>query len=522
MKRSWFSFAAALAVALVCGGSLRAEVQLPAIFTSHMVLQRDQANPVWGKAAPGEDVTVSIAGQEHKAKAGEDGRWTVKLDALKVNAEPQQLTIKGSSGSQIVLDDVLVGEVWICSGQSNMQWSVDQGTNPDLEKLTAKYPQIRLISVPQVGTQEPQFTFNGKWEACTPENVGQFSAVGYAFGRQLHNTLNVPIGLIDDAWGGSACEAWINRDTLAKDGRFSELLARWEAIEKNYDPAKADAAHKVAMEKWQAAVAQAKKDGKQPPRGPSHPGGQLTGNARPGNIYNGVLLPTIGYGIRGVVWYQGESNASRAYQYRDLFPLMVKSWRDEWKQGDFSFYWVQLADFLAEQPQPGDSAWAELREAQTMSLSLPKSGQAVIIDIGEGKDIHPKNKLEVGLRLARWALAKDYGIKVPFQSPTYKGMEVKGSKVNVTFDHVGAGLNTFDVAEVRGFAVAGEDKKWHWATGKIISSDTVEVFSPEVRQPVAVRYAWADNPVCNLYSKEGLPATPLRSDDWPGVTINAK
>lgn len=520
MKRTWFSFAAVATIAVAFAGPARAEVKLPAIFSSHMVLQRDLANPVWGLAAPGEEVAVALGDQRHTAKAGDDGRWSVKLAPLPVGG-PHKITVRGA-GNEIVLDDVLVGEVWICSGQSNMQWSVDQATNADLEKLTANFPQIRIISVPQVGTQEPQFTFNGKWEACTPQNVGQFSAVGFFFGRQLHQTLNVPIGLIDDAWGGSACEAWINRETLAKDGRFSELLARWQQIEKGYDPEKADAAHKVAMAKWQDAVAAAKKEGKQPPRAPQHPGAQLTGNHRPANIYNGVLKPTIGYGIRGAVWYQGESNASRAYQYRDLFPLMITSWRDEWKQGDFSFYWVQLADFKAEQAEPVESDWAELREAQTMTMSLPKTGEAVIIDIGEGKDIHPKNKLEVGLRLARWALANDYGVKVPFRSPTYKAMETQGNKVLVKFEHVGAGLNTFDVAEVRGFAVAGEDKKWHWAKGRVIGADVVEVTCPEVKNPVAVRYAWADNPVCNLYSKEGLPATPFRSDDWPGVTAAAK
>ena len=520
MKRSLFAPAAFVAAALVCS-SAWADVTLPAIFSSHMVLQRDLANPVWGKAAPGEEVTVTIADQTHTAKAGDDGLWKVKLNPLAVNAKPQQLTIKGA-GAPIVLDDVLVGEVWICSGQSNMQWSVDQANNPDLEKLTANFPLIRLISVPQVGTQEPQFTFQGQWEVCTPQNVGQFSAVGFFFGRQLFQTLNVPIGLIDDAWGGSACEAWINRESLAKDGRFSELLARWENIEKSYDKAKADEAYAAAMEKYKQIAADAKAKGVQPPRPPQHPGGMMTGNARPANIYNGVLKPTIGYGIRGAIWYQGESNAGRAYQYRDLFPFMIKTWRDEWGQSDFSFYWVQLADFMAEQAQPVESAWAELREAQTMTLNLPKTGEAVIIDVGEGNDIHPRNKQEVAMRLARWALANDYGVKIPFQSPTYKSMEVQGDKVVVTFDHVGSGLRTIDVSEVRGFAVAGEDKKWHWATAKVTGNNTVTVSCPEVKNPVAVRYAWADNPVCNLLSKDGLPATPFRSDDWPGVTISAK
>jgi sialate O-acetylesterase len=243
----------------------------------------------------------------------------------------------------------------------------------------------------------------------------------------------------------------------------------------------------------------------------------MRGNARPANIYNGVLKPTIGYGIRGAIWYQGESNAGRAYQYRDLFPLMIKSWRDEWGIGDFSFYWVQLADFMAEKPEPADSAWAELREAQTMTMDkLPKTGEAVIIDIGEGKDIHPRNKLDVGKRLARWALARDYGIDIPYQSPLYSSMEKQGNKIVVSFKN-NPELTTFDVPEPRGFAIAGSDRKFVWAKAKIVGNK-IEVWADEVADPVAVRYAWADNPVCNVYGKDGLPLTPFRTDDWPGVT----
>jgi sialate O-acetylesterase len=362
--------------------------------------------------------------------------------------------------------------------------------------LAANYPQIRLISVPQVGTQEPQRDFNGKWQACTPETVGNFSAVGYLFGRQLYQTLNVPIGLINDAWGGSACEAWIRRDILTSDPQYKPLIDRWVDMEKKFESTPNDNNLK----------------------------GQMTGNHRPGNIYNGVLKPTIGFGIKGVIWYQGESNAGRAYQYRELFPLMIKSWRDEWGIGDFSFYYVQLADFLAEKPEPGESEWAELREAQTMTMDkLPKTGQAVIIDIGEGRDIHPRNKQEVAARLARWALAKDYGIgNVAFHSPQYKSMEKQGNKIVITFDHVGQGLYSFDVDHPRGFSIAGADKKWLPAEAKIVGKDKVEVWANIESDPVAVRYAWADNPVCNLYSRDGLPATPFRTDDWPGVTLNAK
>jgi sialate O-acetylesterase len=391
---------------------------------------------------------------------------------------------------------------------------VKQANDGDLEAKTAKYPKIRLISVPQVGTQEPQDDFKGKWEVCTPETAANFSAVGYFFGRQLFQTLDIPIGLIDDAWGGSACEAWVRRDLLEKDEKYQPLIARWEQTEKTYDAAKAKAS-------YDEAVAKAKAAGKAAPRAAGNP---LTGNARPGNIYNGVLKPTIGYGIRGVIWYQGETNAGRAYQYRDLFPLMIKSWRDEWNIGDFSFYWVQLADFMAEKSEPGESSWAELREAQTMTMAkLPNTGEAVIIDLGEARDIHPRNKQDVAKRLARWALARDYGISnIPYHSPQYKSMEKQGNKIVLSFDHIGGGLYTFDTAAPVGFAIAGDDKKFVWADAKLVGNDKVEVASDKVTDPVAVRYAWADNPICNVYSKEGLPLTPFRTDDWKGVTADAK
>ena len=290
-------------------------------------------------------------------------------------------------------------------------------------------------------------------------------------------------------------------------------MGRWKKTEESYDHETQVAAWKARVKKWEDG---GKKGNK--PRAPRNP---LTGNQRPANIYNGVLHPTIGYGIRGAIWYQGESNAGRSYQYRHLFPLMIQHWRDEWNQGDFPFYYVQLADFRNESADPQESAWAELREAQTMTMGkLKNTGEAVIIDVGEGRDIHPRNKQTVAKRLARWALAKDYGVKIPFQSPTYKSMEIKDGKATLTFDHVGRGLYTFDVREPVGFAIAGADKKFVWAKGKLVGANKVELWSDEVKNPVAVRYGWADNPVLNLYSREGLPATPFRTDDWPGVTID--
>jgi sialate O-acetylesterase len=506
MKRAPL-FLTLLASALFLSAA-EAGLKLPALVGDHMVLQRDLANPIWGWADPGADVAVSIAGQNHQAKADAQGKWRVTLNPMTGSNHALRLTI-ASKGEKIVLSNVVIGEVWICSGQSNMQWAVNQSDDPDLEAASANYPNIRIISVPQVGTQEKKDDFVGQWEICTPETVGDFSAVGYFFGRQIQQILGVPIGLIDNAWGGSAAEAWVSREVMDADARFQNVAEQWKTTEAGYD-------HEKVMADWKVKAAEAKAAGKPEPRMPSNP---LTGNQRPGNIWAGVLHPTIGYGIRGVIWYQGESNAGRAYQYDELFPLMISEWRKAWGIGDFPFYWVQLADFMAEKDQPAESSWAELREAQTKTLSLPNTGQAVIYDIGEGRDIHPRDKQNVGKRLARIALARDYGKAIEFQSPSYKAMEVTKGKAVLTFENVGAGgLYTFDTQEAVGFAVAGEEKVWHWAVGKVIAPDKVEVGCPEVANPVAVRYAWADNPVANLRGRNGLPVVPFRTDDWPLTT----
>lgn len=497
-----------LFVSILLTQPTRAELKLPAIIGPNMVLQRDMENPIWGWAEPGASISVFIGEQSHKATADDSGRWQVKLAPLEASAEPVTMTFK-SNDEELVLENILVGEVWICSGQSNMQWQVSQANDSDLETATAKFPNIRLISVPQVGTQELQNDFAGKWDVCSPETVGEFSAVGYFFGRQLHQTLDIPIGLIDNAWGGSAAEAWVARDVIEADPRFSAYIEEWKKTEASFD-------YDKAMADWKVKADAAKAEGKPAPRAPSN---VLAGQHRPGNLWAGILHPTIGYGIRGVIWYQGESNAGRAYQYDDLFSLMITEWRKAWEIGDFPFYWVQLADFMAEQEAPAESAWAELREAQTNTLALPNTGQAVIYDLGEGRDIHPRDKQNVAKRLARIALAKDYGQTLVYQGPTFKSLEVAGDKAVVTFENVGGGLYTFDTKEATGFAVAGEDKIWHKGVGIVKGPDKVEVSSPAVSVPVAVRYAWADNPVANLKSKEGLPATPFRTDDWPLSTL---
>jgi sialate O-acetylesterase len=505
-------------VALLLVNPLHAELMMPAIFGDNMVLQQKLANPVWGWDTPGTEVTVTFEGQTKTAKAGADGRWTVKLDAVPASATPTSMSVIGS-GSK-VFKNILVGEVWVCSGQSNMQWSVQAADDPDLEAMTATFPNIRLISVPQVGTQEPQKDFKGQWVECSPKTVPSFSAVGYFYGRVLHQALGVPVGLINNAWGGSAAEAWIKRDVLEKDERFTSLMAGTKAKEADLAKPETMKSWEAAMQTWKQKSEAAKKEGKPfNNRAPQGPEAWLKGNSRPGNIYNGVLLPTIGYGIKGAIWYQGESNAGRAYEYRSLFPRMITHWREEWQQGDFPFYWVQLADFKPEVPTPGDSDWAELREAQTMTMSAVKNGgQAVIIDLGEGKDIHPKNKRDVAERLARWALAKDYAMKLPYRSPEFKSLQVQGDKAVITVDTFGSSLYTFDVKEARGFAVCGQDRKWVWAEAELVGADKIQVSAASVHVPVAVRYAWNDNPVCNVFSKDGLPLTPFRTDDYPMLT----
>ncbi len=494
----------------------RADVKLPAMFSDQAVLQREMPAPVWGWADPGEEVKVSIAGQTKTATADDKGEWKVTLDPLKVG-KPLTLVVEGKN--RLEVKDILVGEVWLCSGQSNMEFPLVAAMDGDLEVAAAKHPQIRLVRVKEPGSQTPVEDFLGEWQVCSPKSAPGFSAVGYFFGRELHDQLRVPIGLIDDSWGGSACEAWIRRDRMEGNPEYDGLLKKWDEQMKNFD----DAKWKAEWDAWWKKADEARREHKKEPAGRPDTSNKeralALGNHRPANLYHGRVEPVMPYAIRGVIWYQGESNAGRAYQYRDMFPLMIQSWREDWKEGDFPFYWVQLADFLSEKPEPTESAWAELREAQTMTQDkLPHTGEAVIIDLGEASDIHPRKKQEVGRRLARLALAKDYGRKIESKSPRYESMEKQGDKIILKFKDVGGGLRTVDNKAVQGFAIAGADKKFHWADAKIVGLDKIEVSSKDVKEPVAVRYAWADNPVCNVYSVSLLPLTPFRTDDWKGVT----
>ncbi|MFC1715821.1 sialate O-acetylesterase [Candidatus Poribacteria bacterium] len=488
-----------------------ADVKLPAIIGDNMVLQSGMETPIWGTADPGEKVTVTMGDQRVLTVADDAGKWKVALTQWETGG-PFEVTIAGNN--EITLQNVLVGEVWICSGQSNMQWAVKNSVNPEEEIAAANYPRIRLFSVKRTVADEPQDDVEGSWSECSPETVGWFSGVGYFFGRALHREMDVPIGLIHTSWGGTPAESWTSMSMLESDPVLKPILDTWDQRMEEY-PQKMEE-HKEIIAKWEEESKKAEAEGievprrPRPPIGPNHP-------HKPSCLYNAMIAPLLNYSIKGAIWYQGEANAGRAYQYRKLFPAMIYDWRQAWDQGDFPFLFVQLADFMKIDPLPVESAWAELREAQLMTLDLPNTGMAVAIDVGETDDIHPKNKQDVGKRLARWALAETYGHDIVYSGPIYRSMAVKKDKIILRFDHVGDGLEAKVGGPLKGFAVAGQNMKFVWADAEI-KGNKVIVWSERVSKPIAVRYGWANNPVCNLYNSAGLPASPFRTDKWPGIT----
>ena len=646
----------------------KAEIHVPAIIGDNMVLQQGQKLRIWGNASPSERITVSFAGATAKATADNQGHWQTLIGPFKAGG-PFVLTITGTN--TLTFKNVLVGEVWICSGQSNMEWPLINAKGGADAVAQANYPEIRLFTVEKSTAATPLADVRGHWVITTPDQVGQFSAVGYFFGRELFQNLRTPIGLIHTSWGGTPAEAWTSFETLSatpdlkpildryqqslnalpqRQQQFERALADW--VQKNLyqdpgnkgeslgyaDPAanvsdwkkmnlpqffetaglKMDGAvwfrkevevpagwagkdlvlnlaaiddydvtyfngtriggigseiansymvprrynvpgslvrsgrNMIAVRvfdtageggfgggKMSIAPAGAKDSDAMPLAGPwdykielglepkqpdwgSRPEAPGPNNQNsPSVLYNAMIAPLTPFAIRGAIWYQGESNAGRAYQYRTLFPTMIRNWRSAWGQGDFPFYFVQLANWHAPATEPGESDWAELREAQTMTLREKRTGMAVIIDIGDANDIHPRNKLDVGHRLAVWALAETYKQKVQPSGPLYDSFKVEGDKIRLKFKEVGGGLKTSDGGPLRGFAIAGPNSKFYWAEARIESNDVV-VWSKDVTKPIAVRYAWADNPPCNLYNKSDLPASPFRTDNWKGVTTDRK
>jgi sialate O-acetylesterase len=635
---------------ILLAGSLTAQVKLSPIFSNNMVLQQGMEIPVWGWALPGEKVTVTLEKGKASVKANKEGKWTLKLPAMNYGG-PFTMTITGKN--RLTIENIMIGEVWVCSGQSNMEFYLVNSNNGDAAVAAAEYPQIRLFSVKKRISQKPQEQLEeGEWLPCSPGSSPRFSAVGYFFGKALYEKLKVPIGLINTSWGGTIAETWTSTEMITENPDFAkqldqlkkidlddyartieqEVKARvgststvdlgmeggvpvWAAPEfddtswkemklpgyiennglegvdgiiwfrKEMEVSDAEAgkpatlslakindsdntylngtligSNKLIAERSRVYKVPAGllKSGKNiitvqvediggmggiygdstalklecSDRTISLSGkwkykvglvkynATLSPNSYPTLLYNGMIHPLIPYGIRGAIWYQGESNASRAKQYQRVFPDLIKDWRNHWNQGEFPFLFVQLASFMKVDSLPQESSWAELREAQSMTLALPNTGMAVATDVGDAVNIHPTDKQTVGTRLALSALKIAYKQEVIFSGPVYKTMSISGNKVTLSFDQTGDGLKVKDkYGYLKGFAIAGEDHKFHWANGNVTGKNTLEVSSPEVLLPVAVRFAWGGNPDdANLYNSADLPASPFRTDNWRGIT----
>lgn len=508
---------------IMCVSSFAA-VKLPKVFGNHMVLQRQQPVPVWGWEDPGKEVSVTFAGQTKTVKADADGNWMVKLDPMEANKTGQVLTVKGSS--TVSFNDVLIGEVWICSGQSNMEWTVNGSLNPNEEKKSANQSHIRHFKVPHTNKALPEKDVNGNWQVCNPGTAGNFTAVGYYFGRKIAAELDVPVGLIGSNWGGTLVEPWtppVGFNSVPELKSLSDKVNSWSI--KSEAGKKAWKTYIDKIKHWTEMAESAIKENVEIQELPTPPGPNPS-HQEATKLYNGMIAPLIPYGIRGAIWYQGESNGGEGISYFHKKNALITGWRKLWGQGDFPFYYVQLANWqkASTNPQGGDG-WARVREAQTKCLTLKNTGMAVTIDIGEAGDIHPRNKQDVGLRLASWALAKDYGKSLVFSGPVYKSHKVEGSSIRIEFDYSGSGLmlgkksglqpTAEDASgKMKHIAIAGADKKWYWADAKI-DGKSIVVSSDKVKEPVAVRYAYSMNPEgCNLYNKEGFPASPFRTDSW--------
>ena len=500
-----------LVIVLLCLGwvaSAVADVKLPGVFGDHMVLQCDQAIPVWGWGAAGEIVTVSLGSQTQTVTTGSNGRWCLKLNPVKAGG-PFELKVVGKN--TILFSDVLIGEVWLCSGQSNMALLVKDGLHAQEEILKANYPNLRMLSVGGQWAATPQQDSTGAWAVCDSNTVGKFSATAYFFGRELHERLGVPVGLVHASVGGSAIQSWTS---LKAQQAVPELARIFEAP---FDVEAAKAQFAQAKATWDQEAAEAKAQGKPftktAPRMTPDPMTAFD----PSRLYNGMIAPLIPYAMRGVIWYQGESNDRTPKIYGLQLRTLIASWRQEWQQGDFPFFYVQLPNIgapnMPSRVPSQTNPWSTLREEMRKTLAVTNTGMAVIIGDFNDCRMHPKNKQVVGYRLAQCALAKTYDKQVIGCGPLYKAIEKMDGKIVVHFDYAEGGLVISTGDKLKGFAVAGDDQKFVWADATV-DGQTVVVSSAAVKQPVAVRYAWAGNPECNLANTAGLAASPFRSDNW--------
>ena len=505
--------------AVLSAAGAQANVSLPDVISEGMVLQQGQAVPIWGQADPGEVVTVRFAGQSKKAIAAMDGTWRVKLDPMRANATPATMIVSGKN--TIELQSILIGEVWLVAGQSNMQRLLSETANGEAAIGAANHPLIRLFNVSRQVAFKHARSPLATWRACSPETVKEFSAAGYYFGVELEKELHVPIGLINSSYGGSQAEAWTPVEYLLASEDLRPTVERTKIWDEERPRVRAE--YDEALQKWRAEVDKARAAGARPQPSPAVPDA-LREYRIASSIYDGMIAPVMPFFIRGAIWYQGESNEARAQQYGVLLPTMIRAWRERWGEGNFPFGIVQLPNYRDQKPEPADEAWSHLRDAQRRTaLHSPNTGLIVTIDIGEAHDIHPKNKLDLGQRMARWALVDVYGHKTTKSGPMFRSAKIAGSKIILNFDEVGQGLRIRDGDKLDEFAIAGADHKWHWGQARIVGKDRVEVWSEVVPHPLAVRYAFNNNPRHpNLTNETGLPAVPFRTDDWKGVTAERR
>lgn len=469
-----------------------AKVKLPSLFNEGMVLQRDRKIPVWGWADPAEQVKITFNHKTYTAVAGKDSTWSVSMDAMKAGG-PYAMTVSCRT-NEISIKDILMGDVWVCSGQSNMEFALS-GSKALYQQEIANSTNVNIrhfyVSKTVSDTPLTDVASPG-WRSANPQSVLGFSAVAYFFAKTMYEKYQVPVGLIHASWGGTPIQAWMSK---ASFNEFPERKKKAEFFEANYKKMKAAEAGKVKPARFQG----------------SHTA-----------LFNGMIAPLTAYGIKGVLWYQGEADTKIAFEYQKLFPAMIRGWRSQWKQKDLPFIYVQLPNYGPVKTSPSESYWAEQREAQAMALSLPKTGMAITLDIGETNNIHPLNKADVGKRLALVAQHVAYGESIVYSGPLYKNMQIKGNQISIGFSNVGGGLQVKDGGTLKNFAIAGADQKFVWAEAKI-KGNKVVVWSDEISMPVAVRYAWADSPEgLNLYNKEGLPAAGFRTDNWPGIMVPKK